>query len=47
MKNNIKNNKEDTLQGMRAITIRKGCREDNSESNKEKSMMTKRPGMEN
>jgi len=43
MKSNIKNNKKDTLQGMKAMVPRRGCRDDNNGSSGEKSSKTKRP----
>jgi len=46
MKINIKNNKEGTLQGMRAMTIKRSHREDNNGSSEEESVKTKNPRVE-
>jgi len=47
MKNNIKNNKKDTLQGMRVVTTMRGCKEDINGRNGEESAKTKKPGVGN
>jgi len=43
MKNNIKNNKEGALQGIRVMTTRRGCRKENNESNEEEITKMKIP----
>jgi len=46
MKINIKNNKEGTLQGMRAMTIKRSHKEDNNGSSGEESTKKKKPRVE-
>jgi len=41
MKNNIKNIKEDTLQGMRVVRVKRGRKEDINENREEKSLKDK------